>query len=265
MNKAELAKLDELIKPLVDRNDKMLNLSVNGTVNAKDLYQEAWAGRNFEIDHLWQRSVFLAVFMLAIAAGYGALILKIAFPDPQPYCSIQPSVPQWIPHLLAVGICYLGFVFSMLWVMMAKGSKYWYECYERAVNYFVEKCDLSENDSEKNPLFDIKSLKWCEEKEHQSKGTKSIGIPMHGYLPSPWNENPSLLSTKASHYSVSAVNCVIGIVGMICWIILNVIHGTLFFYAWTEKYFLAFSFSFLQAIIGFFFLYFLLKSFCDRK
>ena len=34
-------------------------------------HEEVWACRNFEISNLWQRSVFLGTFMLAIAAGYG--------------------------------------------------------------------------------------------------------------------------------------------------------------------------------------------------
>ena len=40
----------------------------------RELYQELWQGRDFEINHLWQRSIFLGAFMVAIAAGYGGLV-----------------------------------------------------------------------------------------------------------------------------------------------------------------------------------------------
>lgn len=45
----------------------------------KKIYEEVWACRNFEISNLWQRSVFLGTFMLAIAAGYGVLASNMLF------------------------------------------------------------------------------------------------------------------------------------------------------------------------------------------
>ena len=50
---------------------KFMNETEDNKLTVKDLYKEFWECRNFEIDHLWQRSIFLAVFLLAIAAGYG--------------------------------------------------------------------------------------------------------------------------------------------------------------------------------------------------
>ena len=46
-------------------------------LTAKDFYNEMWHCRDFELSHLWQRSVFLGAFMLAIATGYGALALVL--------------------------------------------------------------------------------------------------------------------------------------------------------------------------------------------
>ena len=40
----------------------------------KKIYEEVWACRNFELSNLWQRSVFLGTFMLAIVAGYGGCV-----------------------------------------------------------------------------------------------------------------------------------------------------------------------------------------------
>lgn len=55
---------------------------------AMDIYKYLWKGRDFELDHLWQRSVFLAAFVLAVAALYTGymkefFIPKYAVPEAQ--------------------------------------------------------------------------------------------------------------------------------------------------------------------------------------
>ena len=77
----------------------------------RELYQELWQGRDFEINHLWQRSVFLGAFMLAIAAGYGGLALKLLFPEYEEGASVGSTFFQ---QLAGAGLSYLGMVFSIL-------------------------------------------------------------------------------------------------------------------------------------------------------
>ena len=60
----------------------------------RELYQELWQGRDFEINHLWQRSVFLGAFMVAIAAGYGGLALKLLFPEYEEGASVGSTFFQ---------------------------------------------------------------------------------------------------------------------------------------------------------------------------
>ena len=43
-------------------------------VSKHDLYEKLWASRDFEINHLWQRSVFLATFIVALFTLYAATI-----------------------------------------------------------------------------------------------------------------------------------------------------------------------------------------------
>lgn len=101
--------------------------------SVKYLYNELWRCRDFEISHLWQRSVFLAVFMLAIAAAYGNLAVKILIPDTSnPSCTNSPLVQGAL-----LGLCLLGIIFSMLWIMMAKGSKMYFEKFENSINHMV--------------------------------------------------------------------------------------------------------------------------------
>ena len=40
----------------------------------KDLYKELFHCRDFELQHLWQRSVFLAGFMIALFTLYGSFL-----------------------------------------------------------------------------------------------------------------------------------------------------------------------------------------------
>lgn len=194
-------------------------------ITPNELYKELWHCRDFEIDHLWQRSVFLATFLLAIAAGYGTVAGKIIFNESDSvgvYKIIQTQDSSVnmekeytiqlddgyrikenklaIQHFSAACLCYLGLCFSILWVMMSKGAKYWYESYEQSINAFI-------NIAEKDKVWDINSQ-----------------YPRHGRLDEPINTNSSLFSPRAYTYSVSKINCTIGIIGIICWLVLSIIH-----------------------------------------
>ena len=54
-------------------------------ITPKDAYKRAWTCRDFELSHLWQRSVFLAVFLIAIAGAYGTLLMNMYFHSDQNY------------------------------------------------------------------------------------------------------------------------------------------------------------------------------------
>lgn len=187
-------------------------------LTTKAVYKELWQGREFELTHLWQRSVFLAAFMLAIAGAYGTVLMKIVFPDnstdlTKDKCEIktQDDEPDIFKEPFAtktqqeilIGLTCLGSVFSLLWCMMAKGSKYWFERYEDGIQYFTTGDYASE-------LRDFDS-----------------SIPYHGNLPKAKDENVSdnPLSPLAGRYSVSKVNITIGIVSLLVWGILGSIHA----------------------------------------
>lgn len=161
-------------------------------ITPKKLYKEAWECRNFEISHLWQRSIFLGAFLLAIAGGYGNTLLKVYVPE-------SPITNFWKSQLILYGLCWLGIVFSFLWIMMAKGSKYWYERYEANICYFQEKFISSEVDADV-PYYGENS------KIEHNKLSQNI------------------FSTKPAHYSVSKVNICIGIVSLVAWSFLCMIH-----------------------------------------
>ena len=193
-------------------------------ITPKDAYKRAWTCRDFELSHLWQRSVFLAVFLIAIAGAYGTLLMNMYFHSDQNYVyewensgTLEKSMATKITeyeaksvtyqqHAIAVGVCWLGIAFSILWVMMAKGSKYWFERYEMTI--------------------------WNFENE-MACGDKIIDFPHHGKLPTlkPEKYNDNIFSSKAGHYSVSKVNATIGIIALIAFSFLAMFHFEKFLYA----------------------------------
>ena len=232
----------------------------------KKIYKEVWACRNFEISNLWQRSIFLGAFMLAIATGYGVLASKMLFPDSaddktiyryvetedeiskiflQPsYLIKQHGDASWEAHAAAVGLCHLGIVFSFLWVMMAKGSKMWYERYESAICYFTEQASCLDKD-----------------------------MPYYGNLPQleSHKKSPSPFSPLAYYYSVSKINVTIGIVCLYVWGMLDVIHFALFLkqgeFAWSfvTRCLISVTQCFCFSSVSFIVLYLLCKSGKDAR
>ncbi len=199
----------------------------------KDLYEELFKCRDFEIDHLWQRSVFLGAFLLAVAAGYGTFVnehIKDVFSAPAEKvadCSVKIESEQYeieavktankdndiLPeyfHGICLGLAGLGIVFSQLWIMMAKGSKRWQERYEESIAFFYKK----ETDTKvKEELFE----------PELTKGILNGSIPYFGNLHEKEIKN-SLLSTKGGEYSVSRINIIIGQVSCFAWMALAGIH-----------------------------------------
>lgn len=169
----------------------------DGSFSEKDLYQQLWDGRNFELSHFWQRSIFLTSIFVVLLAGYGKIIFSMYFPEKEIESIVESFAAQ---HFIAWGITLLSLVFSMLWIMMSKGSKLWYERYEYSINLLFEKSSILNNVSET--------------------------LPRHGNLEYPPNEiySDSLFSTYAGGYSVSKVNITIGIISMFVFSLLNAFH-----------------------------------------
>lgn len=87
--------------------------------------------------------------------------------------------------------------FAVIWIMMAKGSKAWYEVYERYI-------------------FEI-----------EREETDGLKIPERyrlGALCRPWEMNSNLFSKKAGRYSPSRLNITIGTVLMTAWFVIFLLH-----------------------------------------
>lgn len=144
--------------------------------------------RDLEISNLWQRSIFLAVFLTLLLSSYGILFSKILENN-------KANIKLFC--IAAICLSIIGIIFSIIWIMMSKSSKAWYEVYENAITGY--------------------------EKEHR----KELGIPRDyrmGKMP-PKEIDNSLSSTKAGGYSPSKINILIGQVFWFIWIVIYTIHA----------------------------------------
>ena len=122
--------------------------------------------------------------------GYGHLVEKIL----SEYEKWQTSSKDLllVVQTICCALTFLGSVFSIIWVMMAKGSKAWYEIHEHRIR-MIEK-----------------ELK-VEDKYRMRPG-------------SPWSLDNSLFSREPGGYSVSRINILLGQVMLVTWRLVFIIH-----------------------------------------
>ncbi|WP_082944167.1 RipA family octameric membrane protein [Alistipes provencensis] len=168
----------------------MLNASNSNEVSLKELREGFYKCRSFEVLNLWRRSFLLSVFQFLCFTLYGVLASRLLTAGPG---AANPLVVNEI----ACAIALLGMSFALIWIMMAKGSKAWYEVYERYI-------------------FEI-----------EREETDGLRIPERyrlGALCRPWEMNSNLFSKKAGRYSPSRLNITIGTVLMTAWFVIFLLH-----------------------------------------
>lgn len=158
----------------------------NNKITPIHIYESLWRCRDFELSHLWQRSIFLTAFIVLSYTGYGFVLMRICD------CLFNKcSTGFGFNYLNIIGfiIALSGITLSVFWIMMGKGSKAWYEKYESAL-YMIER----------DKRFITTKVKKLDKLEL-----------IHGNLPideSIINEN--LFSTRGANYSPSRINILIG-------------------------------------------------------
>jgi hypothetical protein len=166
-------------------------------IERRSIYEGFWRCRDLEIQMLWTRLTLLGAFMALTYTGYGVFLMKIG-----------DKMPNWnVFNLLAVGIGCFGLLFSTLWILMAKGSKAWFEQYEAVLKYFQkENADLFEKSDDGDLILsylDFKNPKIQAERE-----------PI----------DSSLFTQRAGRFSVSKIPIVMGQVSLVGWGCIVVIH-----------------------------------------
>lgn len=180
-------------------------------ITTKDIRDSLWGCRDFELSHLWQRSVFLTTMLVLCFTGYGVVLINLC---EQVEKGIGISI--YVLNNIALVLCIVNIVFSTLWIMMAKGSKAWYERYERAIDAF--ECDEK-----------------YAKKEVVKSGVNDTSIGGFQYQNLQGYERPDvrdcIFSCKGGGYSPSKINIAIGQISFILWCSAFVVH---FFLSYIE-------------------------------
>lgn len=164
--------------------------------NKEDLklvLEKLYKCRDLEISNLWQRSVFLSVFLILCFTTYGYLSIDLL--------SNKKLDISFLNHNIAsMVLASISIIFSIIWILMAKSSKAWYEVYENAISKF------------------------------EYKHFKKLGMPSENIMGemtfSQENRSDNIFSTKGGAYSPSKINIAIGQISLVFWIILILVHLT---------------------------------------
>lgn len=164
----------------------------NNEVSLKELRDGFYKCRSFEVLNLWRRSFLLSIFQVLCFTLYGVLASTLLTAGPG-------AADPLAVNEIACAVALVGMSFAVIWIMMAKGSKAWYEVYERYI-------------------FEI-----------EREETDGLKIPERyrlGALCRPWEMNSNLFSKKAGRYSPSRLNITIGTVLLTTWFAVLLVHYT---------------------------------------
>lgn len=168
-----------------------MRTSTSDPISLEQLREEAYKIRKFEIQNLWQRSIFLAAFIVILITGYGHLVEKLLSEYEKWQISNQDLL--LVAEAICCALAFLGSIFSIIWIMMAKGSKAWYEIHEKRIRKIEKKLQVND-------------------KYRMRPG-------------SPWSLNDSLGSREPGAYSVSRINILLGQILLVAWWIAFSIHS----------------------------------------
>ncbi|MBF01200.1 MAG: hypothetical protein CMP77_14675 [Flavobacterium sp.] len=148
--------------------------------------------RDLEISNLWQRSIFLSVFLILCFTAYGYLMLDLV------KVNYNANILNKY-NITCLLLSSVSIIFSVIWILMAKASKAWYEVYESAISKF----------------------------EYQH--FKKINLPYENIMGEMMfqkdQRNDSIFSTKGGAFSPSKINIAIGQISLIIWIIVMISHS----------------------------------------
>ena len=181
-------------------------------LTTKDFYRTYWRCRDFELTHLWQRSVFLTAFLIICFSAYGFLaqdMLGVLKPfGSSGTANTTPDNNFWIAvDCAAIFTASIGFILSALWIMMAKGSKAWYEIYEAAIAAYEK--DESYVDSTDPTAKDIGGFQYHQLKNYSNELNE---------VDDRW------LNSTGGCYSPSRINWAIGVLMLGIWTLIILFH-----------------------------------------
>lgn len=174
----------------------------------RDLYEQYWGCRDFEIKNLWQRSIFLGTFLVLCFTGYGAFFGKVFLSCEKSLQTLLLSADVIGYHVLALFLIVFGELFSVLWIAMAKASKAWVEVYEKAICVIEQKITYGEIEN-----------------------YASFGYHFFpDYRKSKKNKfDTDFLTMKGGCFSPSRINILLGLLAVLVWGLLELFHLCILF------------------------------------
>lgn len=195
-----------------------ITITEDSRLTSKDIYRTYWHCRDFELNHLWQRSVFLTAFIVLCFSAYGMLVGGTLDFIKNENFSNEAHFLRWA-HGGAIFLSLIGIVLSCLWIMMAKGSKAWYEIYEAAIAaYENDSRHLNTQDADIENIvgFSYRRLKDYDKERH------------------PYNN--CWFSPAGGAYSPSRINWGLGWLMLLVWQVLLILHSYL---VWSDDCYIA--------------------------
>ena len=184
------------------------NIEKDLSEKQKMILDNLYRCRDLEFNNLWQKGVFLGPFLVLCFTGYGFLLYELVKEDGLKYQELlkyekllkyeqitETDTSIIKINILCIVLCAVSALFSILWILMFKGSKAQFELCERAIaNY--------------------------EQKELKIPYGYAMGTLRHNEI----EFDDGLLNTKAGKFSPSKVNIVIGQVSLWIWIYCLLFH-----------------------------------------
>lgn len=201
-------------KTVGKENPNAQEIIINSMITTKDVRDSLWRCRDFELSHLWQRSILLTTILILCFTGYGVVIMKL--------CDKVEGIidsSYYLFNNIALALCLVNILFSCFWIMMAKGSKAWYERYERAIDAFeknenyvddeVISTGVNQDDLKRRPIggFQCQNIKEYKRAEIKDQ----------------------IFSCKGGAYSPSKINIAIGQISFLLWCVAFMTHCLLSF------------------------------------
>ena len=162
-----------------------------------------------EIRNLWTRSIFLGAFMTLAWGGYGALQLKFITRKCDEF-----DIFAYI--CTSLGICLVIIVLSLLWIAMAKGSKFVQEAHEDKIKQFVENNESLQELYCKLDDYEYPNAKKILGNKQMNLNLKD-GLFVFGQL-------------KAFRYSPSKINIALGWISAFVAILLIIVYMLMWLY-----------------------------------
>ena len=192
-------------------------------LSIKELYAQYWHCRDFEIQNLWQRSIFLGTFLILCFTGYGFFFCKAFFTDDGNFiglwseakeccCNSLTLSPNWQIHIIAVFIAMIGIIMSVLWICLAKASKAWVEVYEAAIASIDTEDNFMPTMCKKVGGFHMEKLTLYGHNEYSANNAESAQF------------SNSLCSCKGGLFSPSKINICIGQISLVIWLLIVIVH-----------------------------------------